>query len=48
MIGNIIEVLGNRVRVNLAIDITGQNNFLGVHVIFEDNDKKNSRRNSFS
>ena len=40
MIGNIIEVLGNRVRVNLAIDITGQNNFLGVHVIFEDNDKK--------
>lgn len=40
MIGNIIEVLGNRVRVNLAIDITGQNNFLGVHVIFEYNDKK--------
>ena len=40
MIGNIIEVLGNSVRVNLAIDITGQNNFLGVHVIFEDNDKK--------
>lgn len=40
MIGNIIEILGNRVRVNLAIDITGQNNFLGVHVIFEDNDKK--------
>lgn len=40
MIGNIIEVLGNRVRINLAIDITGQNNFLGVHVIFEDNDKK--------
>ena len=40
MIGNIIEVFGNRVRVNLAIDITGQNNFLGVHVIFEDNDKK--------
>ena len=39
MIGNIIEVLGSRVRVNLAIDITSQNNFIGVHVIFEDNDK---------
>ena len=40
MLGNIIEIVGNNVVVQLAIDITKQPNIVGLHTIFEDNNGK--------
>ena len=40
MIGKIIEVVNNIINIELAIDITKQPNLAGLHLIFEDNNKK--------
>ena len=40
MLGSVIEIIDNDVVVDLAIDITKQPNIVGLHVIFEDNNKK--------
>lgn len=40
MIGKIIEISNNDVIIELAIDITKQPNLVGLHVIFEDGNKK--------
>ncbi len=39
MLGSILEIIDNDVIVDLAIDITKQPNIVGLHVIFEDNNK---------
>lgn len=40
MIGNILEIVDNRVLVKLAIDINKQPNLVGLHVVFEDGQKR--------
>lgn len=40
MLGKIVEIVDNSIIVELAIDITSQPNIVGLHLIFEDNDKK--------
>ncbi len=40
MIGKIIEVINNIINIELAIDITKQPNLAGLHLIFEDGNKK--------
>ncbi len=40
MIGNIVSIVSNEVKVKLTIDISSQTNLIGIHVIFEDGDKK--------
>lgn len=40
MIGKILEIIDNRVSMELAIDINKQPNLVGLHVVFEDSDKK--------
>lgn len=40
MIGKIYSIKENKVLVNLAIDISSQENLINVHVIFENGDKK--------
>ena len=40
MLGNIVEVIDNRVFINLTIDITNQTNLINLHVIFEDETRK--------
>lgn len=36
MIGNILEIVGDRVIVSLDVDINKQPNLVGLHVVFED------------
>ena len=40
MIGSILEILDNRVLISLAIDINKQPNLVGLHVVFEDVEKR--------
>ncbi len=40
MIGKILEIVDNRVLVELAIDINKQPNLIGLHIVFEDDNKK--------
>lgn len=40
MIGKILEIIDNRVLIELAIDINKQPNLVGLHVVFEDSDKE--------
>ncbi len=40
MIGNIIEIVDNRVTLSLAIDINKQPNLVGLHLVFEDGVKR--------
>ncbi len=40
MLGKIIEIVENRIIVELEIDITSQPNIVGLHLIFEDGDKR--------
>ena len=40
MIGNILEIVDNRVLVKLVIDINKQPNLVGLHVVFEDGQKR--------
>ena len=40
MLGNIIEINDNIVTIDLDVDITKQPNLVGLHLIFEDGDKK--------
>lgn len=40
MIGKIIKISNKEVTIKLSINIDAQSNFLGVHVIFEDSEKK--------
>ena len=40
MIGKIIEINNNTAIIELTIDITKQPNLVGLHIVFEDNQKK--------
>ncbi len=40
MIGKIIEILNNKIKIELFIDITKQENLAGLHLVFEDGSKK--------
>ncbi len=40
MLGKVLEIVDNRVLIGLTIDINKQPNLVGLHVVFEDNDKK--------
>ena len=40
MIGSVLEIIDNRVIIKLAIDINQQPNLIGLHVVFDDIDKK--------
>lgn len=40
MLGSILEIIENSVIVKLSIDITRQPNLVGIHVVFEDGQKK--------
>ncbi len=40
MLGTILEIIDNSVVLKLSIDISEQPNLVGLHVIFEDNNKK--------
>lgn len=40
MLGTILEIIDNNVIIKLNIDISQQPNLIGVHVIFENSDKK--------
>lgn len=40
MLGKIVEIIDRAIIVELAIDITSQPNIVGLHLIFEDEDKK--------
>ena len=40
MIGSVIEIIDNHVKIKLAIDINKQPNLVGLHVVFEDADKR--------
>jgi len=40
VIGSILEIIDNRVLVKLNIDINKQPNLLGLHVVFEDGNKR--------
>lgn len=40
MLGTILEIVENNVVVNLSVDISRQPNLVGLHVVFEDGNKK--------
>lgn len=40
MLGNVLEIIDNRVFIRLAIDINEQPNLVGLHVVFDETDKK--------
>lgn len=40
VLGNVAEIIDNRVLIKLAIDINVQPNLVGLHVVFDDTDKK--------
>lgn len=40
MLGTISEIIDNNVILNLSIDISNQPNLVGLHIIFEDGNKK--------
>ena len=37
MLGKIEEIIDNRVKIQLSIDISEQPNLINLHVVFEDN-----------
>lgn len=40
MIGKIIEIINNIVTIELSIDMTNQPNIIGLHIVFEDQNKR--------
>ena len=40
MLGDVLEIIDNRVLIKLAIDINRQPNLVGLHIVFDDVDKK--------
>lgn len=40
VLGNVLEIIDNRVFIRLAIDINEQPNLVGLHVVFDEVDKK--------
>ena len=40
MLGNIIDIYGNIITLDLSVDISLQTNLNGLHVVFEDENSK--------